>query len=121
MGHLHKDVAVSGEKTVVVRMFVDTGATFSVIPKALARTLGIKPERSLRMTLADGRRRKVEAGTAIVRIGHREALTTMLVGDVVEPILGAQTIEVLGLAVDLRRRRLIPTRPYTIRLGGGFR
>src|SRR2546423_14371413 len=100
MAHLHKRVAVTGEKTVAVRMLVDTGATYSAIPKALARAVGIMPLRSLRMTLADGRRRKIEAGTAIVRIGHREALTTILVGDVVEPILGATTLEVLGLAVD---------------------
>jgi clan AA aspartic protease len=118
MGQLHQRVKVSGDKAATVRMLVDTGATYSVIPKSLARAAGITALRPVRMTLADGRRAKVDAGVAIFRIGSREAPATILVGDVVEPILGVETLEVLGLAVDPRRRRLMPTRPYTIRLGG---
>ncbi len=37
MGHIHQRVKLSAEKTVTVPMLVDTGATFSVIPEALAR------------------------------------------------------------------------------------
>jgi hypothetical protein len=43
---------------------------------------------------------------------------TLLIGDVMEPSLGVETLEVLGLAVDPRRRRLIPTWPYTARVTG---
>lgn len=99
-------------------MFVDTGATYSVIPKALANTLGISTLRRASMMLADGRRMKVNGGTALFKIGDREALATVLVADVVEPILGVETLEVLGLAVDPRRRRLTPTRSWTVRLTG---
>jgi predicted aspartyl protease len=70
------------------------------------------------MTLADGRRVKANAGMAVFRIGDREAPSTILISDVAEPILGATTLEVLGLAVDRKRRRLTPTRPYTVRLSG---
>ena len=118
MGHLHQSVKLSGDKVTTVRMLVDTGATFSVISKSLARTLGVAPLRGLTMTLADGRPTRVKAGMAIFEIGKRKAPATLLVGDVVEPILGVETLEALGLAVDPRRRRLTPTRPYTIRLGG---
>ena len=118
MGHFHKHVKVSGDKTVTVRMLVDTGTTYSVISKALARAVGVPRLRPVMMTLADGRRRKLSAATAVFRIGHREAPTTILVGDVVEPILGVETLDLLGLAVDPKRRKLTPTRPYTVRLGG---
>jgi clan AA aspartic protease len=119
MGHVHQRVTVSAEKTATVSMLVDTGATFSVIPEALARTVGIKRlRRSVPITLADGRQVRLAAGTAIVRIGRREAPATILVGGVVEPILGVETLEALGLTVDSRRRRLEPSRNYAVRLGG---
>jgi hypothetical protein len=51
-------------------------------------------------------------------IGEREAPATTLVGDVVEPRLGVETLEALGLTVDARRRRLAPSRHYAVRLGG---
>jgi predicted aspartyl protease len=105
--------------TVGARSRTDNGATFSVIPNRLAGALGIKRlRRPVSIRLADGRRVKAEAGTAIFRIDDREAPATILVGEVVEPILGVETLEALGLTVDPRRRRLAPSRDYTVRLGG---
>ena len=119
VGHVHQRVRLSAEKAVTVRMLVDTGATFSVISEALARAVGIKRlRRSVPITLADGRRVKLDAGVAIFRIEGREAPATILVGDVAEPILGVETLEALGLTVDPRKRRLTPSRRYAVRLGG---
>ena len=119
MGHVHQRVRLSGDKTATVRMLVDTGATFSVIPETLAHALSVRRHRRpVTITLADGRRVKLDAGTAIFRIGDREAPATILVGDVAEPILGVETLEALGLTVDPRKRRLTPSRQYAVRLGG---
>jgi aspartyl protease family protein len=116
MAHIHQRVCVSADKTTTVRMLVDTGATFSVLPKTLARALGITHLRPARVSLANGQRKRVEAGIAVFGLGGRETPTTVLVADIVEPILGAETIEALGLTVDLRKRRLRRTRPYGVRL-----
>jgi len=98
-------------------MLVDTGATYSVVSQALARKLGIsRPRRPLTMTLADGRRAKVDAGLVTFRILGREAVMTLLVGDVVEPILGMEALEILGLAVEPRKRRLKALRGFALRL-----
>jgi clan AA aspartic protease len=119
MGHILQRVRLSADKVATVTMLVDTGAIFSVIPDALARAVGVgRLRRAVRITLADGRRVRVDAGTAIFRIGNREAPATILVGEVVEPILGVETLEALGLTVDSRRRRLRPSRGYAARLGG---
>jgi aspartyl protease family protein len=119
MGHIHRRVEVSAEKSATVSMLVDTGATFSLIPEALARAVGIKClRRPVAVTSADGRRVRLAAGTAIFRIGKRQAPATILVGGAVEPILGVETLEALGLTVDSRRRRLAPSRSYAVRLGG---
>jgi predicted aspartyl protease len=55
---------------------------------------------------------------AVVHVDGREAPTTVLVGRVEEPILGVETLEALGLAVDPAKKRLSPSRPYAVRLGG---
>ena len=54
----------------------------------------------------------------LVDTDGREAAATILVGKVAEPILGVEALEALGLTVDSRRRRLVPSRPYAVRLGG---
>src|SRR2546428_6327497 len=99
-------------------MLVDTGATFSVIPETLARAVGVKRlRRSVPIRLADGRRVRLAPSTAIFRIGPREAPATILVGDVIEPILGVETLQALGLTVDSPRERLTPSRSYAVRMG----
>ena len=119
MGHIYHDVHLEAERSATIRMLVDTGATFSVIPTALARRLGIaRPRRRVRVRLADGRKVRLGADVAIVRINGREAPTTLLVGDVDEPVLGVEALEALGLVVDPKRKRLSPSRSYAVRLGG---
>ena len=61
---------------------------------------------------------RLKADVAIIQIDGREAPATVLVGDVDEPILGVETLEALGLVVDPRKKRLSPSRPYAVRLGG---
>jgi clan AA aspartic protease len=117
VGQFHQNVRLRGEKAVTVRMLVDTGATYSVISQALARKVGItRPAWPLTMTLADGRRTKVDAGLVRFSILGREAVMTLLVGDVVEPILGMEALEVLGLTVEPRKRRLKATRGFALRI-----
>ena len=117
MGHVFQDVELRARKTAKVRMLVDTGATYSVISDQLARALGIKRlRRSVAITLADGRKVRLDAGTAIFRVGGREAPATILIGKVAEPVLGVETLEGLGLTVDSRRGTLRPSRSYSVRL-----
>ncbi len=118
MDHIHQKVRLRGEKTATVRMLAHTGATFSVLPPRVARTLGIRlPRRSVNVRLADGRRVRPRADVAIVQIDGRQAPTTILVGKIDEPILGVEALEALGLVVDPRRKQLLPSRPYAVRLG----
>ena len=54
-------------------------------------------------------------GTAIFNVAGREGAATVHIGNVPEPILGVETLEVLGLAVDPRGQRIIQTRNYAAR------
>ena len=113
---LHQRIHVSAEKSATVRMVVDTGATYSVFPRALARALGIKHLRPVRISLADGRRVKVDSGLAVFALAGREVPTAVLVADVSEPILGVAALDALGLRVDLQKRRVRQSRALVLRV-----
>ena len=117
MGQFQQSVKLIGDKAVTVRMLVDTGATYPMISEALARTIGIvRSQRPLMVTLADGRRKKFDGGTVGFSILGREAVMTILIGDVAEPILGMEALEILGLAVEPRKRRLKAMRGFALRI-----
>lgn len=100
-------------------ILVDTGATFSLISPALADRLGVvRLPRKQVIALADGRRLEVEGGSMVLQIGNRSAVATVLVADCDELLLGVETLEAIGLAVDPSTGTLRPTRNYTVRLGG---
>ena len=119
VGHVYQEVVMSAERSKKVRMFVDTGATYSVVSPALARELGITTLRQRQpIRLADGTRIAMKVGMAFFTILGRKAANTVLVGKVDEPILGVETLEALGLAVNPSTGQLNPTRSYAVRLGG---
>src|SRR5213593_125102 len=69
------------------------------------------------IVLADGRRIEADAGVVMVEIGDRKAVSTVVIADCDEPLLGVETLETLGLAVDPTTGSLTPTRSFTVRLG----
>lgn len=100
----------SGRRFEPVEAFVDTGATFTVIPIALLRRLGISSHRTTRFRLADGNTLDRDIGEARVRLDGQEMTTTVVFGNDDQPaILGAVTLETALLAVDPVGKRLIPT------------
>ena len=118
MGHVYQEVTVTARKTAKVRMFVDTGATFSIISPGLARRIGLYGlKKRYRVSLATGYVTTMSAGTAFFALLGRLAPATVLVGNVDEPILGVETLEALGLAVDPNSGKLRKTRAYAVRLG----
>src|SRR5207244_11667335 len=79
VGHVREMVRLRAERTITVRMLVDTGATYRVISPRLAKALGVaRLRRSGSLRLADGRRVRLGVGVAVVRIDGREAPITKI-------------------------------------------
>ena len=98
----------AGQRFESVDALVDTGATYSVIPAAMLRSLAIGSIERGSFELADGTFREFELGETRVRVHGTEVNTVVVVGDEnTEPLLGAYTLERLRLAVDPVRQRLI--------------
>ena len=102
--------SMDGQRTRDIEATVDTGAAYTTLPTPLLRELGVPPIGKRRLLLADGRRIEMNIGRAWVTIdGESEVTVVVFGGDNAPPLLGAYTLEGLGLAVDPLGQRLIPT------------
>jgi len=87
---------------------VDSGAVYSVVPKKILQKLGIKATSSQEFILANGEviRRAVDNAYFEYRDNIRAA--PVVFGDEGVFLLGATTIEALGMILDPIRRELKP-------------
>ena len=89
---------------------VDTGATYTWVPKDVLSRLGHAPEEKWDFILADGR--TVLYGVAWVRVrldGHTQPTPVIFGDEGTEPLLGVVTLEEFRLGVDAVNQRLIHT------------
>jgi len=98
-----------------VDMVVDTGATYSLVPRNLLRDLRVRPERRRRFTLANGRTVVRELGWVGVEYGGDRTYSLVIFGEPGDaPLLGAFALEGLGLEVDPNRGVLRPARLWLL-------
>lgn len=104
MGHINVEVTLSNpEKPDLkeeMKALVDTGATFTVIPRDLARKLELRSLGSVTAKTASGIEEYEEA-EAKVKVMGRERTTPVLISNKLDvALLGVVTLEVLRLKVD---------------------
>ncbi len=99
------------QRPIDVRFLVDTGAVYTVLPEKVWRALRLKPQRPAEFTLADGTTitRSVSEGRFTVE-GQSATSPVVLGGPDDAPLLGAVTLETLGLMVNPLSRELLPMR-----------
>jgi clan AA aspartic protease len=117
MGHTFVNAYLEGtKKGEKMKMLVDTGTTYTTIPKEIADYLGvlIYPEK-IKTKLADGREIEVDIGMAMISLNERRAPIKISVMDCEEPLLGVETLEALGLKVNPETEELEPTRSFVMR------
>jgi len=98
-----------GERYEAMEALVDTGATYTWIPRSALERLGVTPAFRFPFVLADGRQIEREMAETRIRLNGRSRTTLVVFGDEgTQPLLGAYALEGLGLAPDPVNRRLIP-------------
>jgi predicted aspartyl protease len=106
-----------------VSLVADTGATFTTFPASALRKLGVEPERSMKVRLADGsvvERSVGYAGLELVGEGRSLRSTPVIFGDEGVYLLGAVTLRELSLAADPLHRRLVPAEGLLLSVGGSM-
>jgi len=119
VGHVYVDARVFARRSAEARFLVDTGATYAIVPPSLARRVGAASSATrFRVSLADGSTRSLRACTMGIEVCGRTGPMTTLLLPGGEPLLGVETLEVLGLRVNPSTHRLEPTRAQAALLVG---
>ena len=91
---------------------VDTGAELTMVPRAVLESLGIRPEKTLRLRTADGRVAMRDVGYAIVHAAGVATNDEVVFGEPEDMVLlGARSLEGMNLRVDSREKRLVDAGP----------
>ena len=121
MGTFHITLAVGdpqGESYVPVEALVDTGATYTMLPASMLQNLGVVPHDRAEFELADGNVAEMDIGRTWVRIDGRSEIVPIIFGEEgTTALLGAVTLEIFMLGVDLVRQELIPVRGLLVASG----
>ena len=92
-----------------VEFLIDSGAIYSVVPRAILDKLDIKPVAEQSFRLANGDKIVRQKGIAMFRYGDRVGGADVIFGQEGDhSLLGAFTLEALGLSLDPLRRELKP-------------
>ncbi len=94
-----------------VEFLIDSGAIHSLAPSKVLKELGIEPYKELKFVLADGTTVTRQVGDAYFEYnGYGGAAPVIFGEEGDEPLLGATTLESLGLVLNPLRRELYPMR-----------
>jgi clan AA aspartic protease len=97
------------KKTVKAEFLIDSGAKYSVVPTLILKKLGIKPNAQEEFRLADGSKIVRKKGIALFKHGKKVGGADVIFGEKGDSnLLGAFTLEALGLSLDPLRRELKP-------------
>ena len=113
MGITYIEGTVSGPKgeEASVRLLVDSGAVYSVLPDAVWQAIRLEPSRRMAFTLADGTEVEREVSECHITLPQGAGHSPVVLGEPGdEAILGVVTLEVMALVFNPFRRTLQPMR-----------
>ena len=98
-----------GGQSETLEFLVDSGATYTVVPESTWRRLGLTAVRSQRFRLADGTLMERQVGSCAIHLELGDTVTPVILGQPGDqPLLGAVTLEELGLVLNPFSRSLHP-------------
>ena len=120
MGITKKSFIVKRERNAKNKMsinfLIDSGAVYSLVPEKELKKLGIKPYKTVQFALADGTIIEREVGDAYFEYKGEGGAAPVIFGQQGdEPLLGATTLESIGLMLNPFKRELYPMRMLLMR------
>jgi predicted aspartyl protease len=113
MGLTYIDGVLTGPSgsQATVKFLVDSGVTYTLVPAEEARALALQPKRTVTFSLADGSTIERYVSECHLSLPQGEGHTPVILGEPGdEALLGAITLEELGLVLNPFTRRLQPMR-----------
>jgi clan AA aspartic protease len=104
-----------GKASAPLRLLVDSGATYTLLPQAIWKKLKLTAKREQSFILADGTVMKRKVSECFIEIPQGSCHTPVILGEKNdEPLLGAVTLEELAIVLNPFERKL---QPMQARLG----
>jgi predicted aspartyl protease len=98
-------------KQAAVRFLVDSGATYTLVPRDVWKDLDLSPKRTVSFALADGTQISRAASECHLALPQGDAHTPVILGEPGDEALhGVVTLEILGLVLHPFKRTLEPMR-----------
>lgn len=99
------------EKYADVEFLVDSGAVYSLVPGKILDEIGIEPYKEMSFALADGTTIKRRISSAYFEYENEGGPAPVIYGEEGDsPLLGATTLESIGLVLNPFSRTLHPMR-----------
>ena len=113
MGETFTSIKIFGPGgSAALTSMVDTGATFTKIPKSVAEKVGIKTRRKVLVQLSTGELIERDLGYVEIELeGVRDIVPVTLASEDEPTVIGYTALEILGFKVDPLRRKLEKTHP----------
>ena len=94
-----------------VRLLVESGATYTLLPERVWQGIGLAPKREVSVTLADGTEVVRRVGECHITLPQGDGHTPVMLGEPGDAaLLGVVTLEMLGLVLNPFTRTLQPMR-----------
>lgn len=95
-------------KSKEVEFLVDSGATYTLLPEKVCKEFRLKPMREMSFSLADGTTITRKISEIHFEYKGLDGTTPVIIGEEGdEPLLGALTLEILGLVLNPFKRELV--------------
>src|SRR5438132_6934487 len=100
-----------------VRFLIDSGATYSLLPDPVWRTIGLVPKREMEFVLADGTSVRRSVSECYLALPQGEGHSPVVLGQPgdAEPLLGGVTLDFHALAFAPVLPAIHPTRAPWVR------
>ena len=113
MGLVHIEGTVIGPKgkRATLKFLVDSGATYTLLPKKVWRAIGLRPIDSVKCILADGTEVERKVSDCRIALPQGQRYTPVMLGEEGdEALLGMVTLEEFRLILNPFTRQLQPMR-----------
>jgi clan AA aspartic protease len=99
------------KKQKAVKFLIDSGVTFSLVPRNVWKAIGLKTKQKMSFTLADGTTVEKAVSETYIVLPQGEAHTPVILGEEDDQaLLGVVTLKILGLVFNPFDRTLNPMR-----------
>lgn len=99
----------SPEPAEEIEVLVDTGASYTALPKSLLKRMGVPVLGRLTLRLANGEKIEREYGPCLLKVMDGWYGTTVVLAEDTDiPLLGTNTMDDASVEVDLRTKQLVP-------------